>query len=92
MEALTAQLTVVGDESHRQRARAEVAERELYAVRSENSELRRRIETLSTQVSIFLASRSWRLTRGLQVIGRLFRGEFSAVFEAIRQRFKRYRQ
>ena len=89
--ALSAQLTEVGDEAHRQRERAEVAERDLGATRSENAELHGRVETLSTQISVILASRSWRLTRGLRALGRLFRGEFGAVFAALRQRFTRHR-
>jgi len=87
VEALSALVTEVGNEAHRQRERAEVAERDLGAARSENAELHGRMEALSTQISVILASRSWRLTRGLRVIGRLFRGEFGAVFTAIRQRF-----
>jgi len=89
--ALSAQLTEVGNEAHRQRERAEVAERDLVATRSENAELHGRVEALSTQISVILASRSWRLTRGLRVLGRLFRGEFGAVFAALRQRFTRHR-
>ena len=89
VEALTAQLTEVGDEVHRQRERSEVAERNLEITRVENAELNGRVEALSTQISLILASRSWRLTCGLRVIGRLFRGEFEVVFAAIRQRFTR---
>lgn len=91
VDGLSVQLTEVGDEAHRQRERAEVAERDLGEARSENAELHGRVEALSTQISLILASRSWRLTRGLRVIGRLFRGEFGAVFAALRQRYTRHR-
>ena len=85
------QLTEVGNEAHRQRAHAEGAERDLDAFKSENVELHGRLEALSAQLSAVLASRSWRLTRGLRVFGRLFRGEFDLVWSSIRQRFKRDR-
>ena len=91
VEALSVQLTEVGDEAHRQRERAEGAERDLDTARSEIDELNGRVEALSTQISLILASRSWRLTRGLRVIGRLFRGEFGEVFAAFRQRLIRHR-
>ena len=105
LEALSAQLTEVGNEAHQQRARAEGTERDLGMVkgenaelngrlgvlRSENAELLGRIEELSTQLSAVFASRSWRLTRGLRVFGRLSRGEFDLLGSSIRQRFKRDR-
>lgn len=87
VEALTALLTEVGDEAHRQRARAEGAERDLASLRSESTELHGRVEALSAQLSSMLASRSWRLTRGLRVLGRLCRGEFGVVLSSLRQRF-----
>jgi len=91
VEALSSQLTEVGDEAHRQRSRAEGAEHDLALLRSERAELHGRVEALSAQISVILASRSWHLTRGLRVIGRLFRGEFKAVFAALRQRVTRHR-
>lgn len=54
-----------------------------------NTELHRRQEALALQLSEILASRSWRLTRGLRVLGRLFRGEFKVVFSSIKQRVSR---
>ena len=71
------------------RERAEGAERDLSVAKDENVELLGRLEALSAQLSAVLASRSWRLTRGLRVFGRLFRGEFDLVWSSIRQRFKR---
>jgi hypothetical protein len=91
VEALSAQLTEIGDEAHRQRERAEGAERDLGLIRGEDAELHGRVEALSTQLSAILASRSWRLTRGLRVLGRLFRGEFGLVLSTLRKRFTRYR-
>jgi hypothetical protein len=90
LEALSAQLTEVGDEAHRQRERAEVAERNLGTARSENTALHARVAALSTQISVILACRTWRLTRGLRVVGRVIRGEFDSVFAALRQRFTRH--
>ena len=89
LEALSAQLTEVGNDAHQQRERVEVAERELGAFKSENVELRDQLETVSAQLSAVFASRSWRLTRGLRVLGRLFRGEFGLVWASIQQRFQR---
>ena len=89
MEALTAQLTEVGDEAHQQRDRAEAAERDLGVARSENSELHGRMEALTAQLDVIRASRSWRLTRGLRVLGRLLRGEIAPVLDGLRLTFKR---
>lgn len=46
-----------------------------------------RAEDLAVQLSAVLASRSWRLTRGLRVLGRLSRGEFDVVLSSLKQRF-----
>jgi hypothetical protein len=91
LEALSAQLTEVGDEAHRQRGRAEAAEHDLASLGSETAELRGRVEVLSAQLSTMIASRSWNLTRALRVLGRLFRGEFGVVQSSLRQRFTRGR-
>jgi hypothetical protein len=84
VEALTAQLTEVGDEANRQRERADVAERDLGIAGGEIGELHGRVEALSEQLNTILASRSWRLTRGLRVMGRLLRGQFTPVLQALR--------
>ena len=91
IEALTGQLTEVGHEAHRQQDRAETAERDLGIARSEIEELRGRIEALTGQLTSILASRSWRLTRGLRVLGRLLRGEIDSVRYGLRRTIKRNR-
>lgn len=98
VQALSAHLTELGDETHRQRARADGAEHDLAllrnefaSLRSENLELQGQLEVWSAQLSTILVSRSWRLTRGLRVLGRLFRGEFGVVLSSLRQRFTRGR-
>jgi hypothetical protein len=57
--------------------------------RIENGELHGRIETLTTQLDVIHASRSWRLTRVLRVLGRLLRGEVAPVRDGLRRAFKR---
>jgi hypothetical protein len=45
---------------------------------------------LSGQLATIVSSRSWRLTRGLRVLGRLLRGEIGFVREGLRRTFKRH--
>jgi hypothetical protein len=90
VEALNAQLTEVGHEAHRQRERAEAAERDLGKARHDIVELHGQVEVLSGQLATIVSSRSWRLTRGLRVLGRLLRGEIGFVREGLRRTFKRH--
>lgn len=85
VEGLTGQLTEVGNEAHRQRERAESSERELGMVRGELVQLHGHIEALTGQLAKVHASRSWRLTRGLRVIGRILRGEMGLVRDGLRR-------
>ncbi len=89
VEALVAQLTEIGHEAHSQRDRAEAAERKLEGANGEIAQLSGVAEALHGQLATILASRSWRLTRGLRVLGRISRGEIDLVRDALRQTFKR---
>lgn len=84
-------LIAVEKDNQWHRSLAEGAKRDIDVDRVKNAELQGRVESLSNELSAVLASRSWRLTKGLRFIGRLFRGEFRAVFAAIRHRFTRRR-
>lgn len=88
VEALTGQLTEVGNEAHRQRDRAEGSERDLGIARCELDLLHRRVEALTGHLASIHDSKSWRLTRGLRVLGRLFRGEFGLVLDGLRRAFR----
>lgn len=81
IDALTMQLTELGNEVHRQRNRAEAAEHVLGVVRGESGQLLGRVEALTAQFASILASRSWRLTRGLRVVGRFLRERTSLHHE-----------
>lgn len=83
--ALTEQLTEVGDQAHRQRDRAESSERDLGIARAEIDQLHDRIGILTGHLASIHHSRSWRLTRGLRVLGRVFRGEFGLVRDGLRR-------
>lgn len=83
--ALTEQLTEVGDQAHRQRDRAESSERDLGIARAEIDQLHDRIGILTGHLASIHHSKSWRLTRGLRVLGRVFRGEFGLVRDGLRR-------
>lgn len=70
LEALTAQLSSVGDEAHHQRQRAEAAESALV-------EQQGNVETLTKQLNSIMSSRTWRMSRKLKAFGRIFSGGFS---------------
>jgi hypothetical protein len=89
VEALTGQLTEVGNDAHRQRDRAESSERNLGMARAELVQLHGRVEALTGHIATIHASRSWRLTRGLRVLGRIFRGEIGLVRDGLRRAFKK---
>jgi hypothetical protein len=67
------------DEAMRRAEEAERRAAEAERVRAE----------LQAKLDMVLASRSWRLTRGLRVAGRLFRGDFAPLAEALRARSRR---
>lgn len=52
-----------------------------------NAELNGRVRDMEAKLAALLASRSWRLTRGLRVFMRLLRGEFHEVWSSLRRRF-----
>lgn len=85
VEALTEQLTEVGDQAHRHLYRAESSERDLGIARAEIDQLHDRIGILTGHLASIHHSKSWRLTRGLRVIGRVFRGEFGLVRDGLRR-------
>ena len=89
VEALTGQLTEVGNEAHRQRDRSECSERDLGMARAELVQLHGRVEALTGHLATIHASRSWRLTRSLRVLGRIFRGEIGLVRDGLRRAFKK---
>jgi len=82
VEALTAQLTELGNEAHGQRERADLAERH-------RDELQARGEALTAQLTRVLSSKSWRFTSGLRFILRLLRGEIVSVRAVLRRAFMR---
>lgn len=87
LEALNAQLTVVGNEAHALRARAEAAEssrnnvqvrldllnEQFNIVPNEIHVLRARAEAAETNINHIFQSRSWRLTKPFRAIARFFR-------------------
>jgi hypothetical protein len=57
--------------------------------RAELVQLHGRVEALTGHIATIHASRSWRLTRGLRVLGRIFRGEIGLVRDGLRRAFKK---